>query len=80
MAGLAAAGTAKNMGAVVRLFDTRAAVREQAQSMGAEFLEVEIDVCAICSLYVHVDNKNHLNIIHQFILKRKVICSENNCD
>ena len=40
VAGLAAVQTAKNMGAVVRLFDVRAAVKEQAQSMGAEFLEV----------------------------------------
>lgn len=40
VAGLAAVQTAKNMGAVVRLFDVRAAVKEQAKSMGAEFLEV----------------------------------------
>ena len=42
VAGLAAAGTAKNMGAIVRLFDVHAAMKEQAQSMGAEFLTVEI--------------------------------------
>lgn len=30
------------MGAVVRAFDTRAATREQVQSMGAEFLEVKL--------------------------------------
>ena len=30
------------MGAVVRGFDTRPAVREQVQSLGAEFLEVNI--------------------------------------
>merc|ERR1719482_2301931 len=41
VAGLAAVQTAKNMGAVVKLFDVRAAVKEQAQSMGAEFLEVD---------------------------------------
>ena len=35
--------TAKNMGAVVRLFDVRAAVKEQAQSLGAEFLEVDFE-------------------------------------
>lgn len=40
VAGLAAIGTAKNMGAIVRAFDTREAVREQVQSMGGEFLEV----------------------------------------
>ena len=40
VAGLSAIGTAKSMGAVVRGFDTRAAVKEQVQSLGAEFLEV----------------------------------------
>ena len=44
VAGLASMGTAKNMGAIVRGFDTREAVREQVQSMGAEFLEVDIKV------------------------------------
>jgi NAD(P) transhydrogenase len=43
VAGLAAVQTAKNMGAVVKLFDVRAAVKEQAQSMGAEFLEVDFE-------------------------------------
>ena len=42
VAGLASVGTARSMGAIVRAFDTREAVREQVQSMGAEFLEVNI--------------------------------------
>lgn len=42
VAGLAAAGCARGLGAVVRIFDTRAAVAEQAASMGAEFLTVSI--------------------------------------
>lgn len=42
VAGLSAIGTAKNMGAIVRVFDTRAAVAEQAKSLGAEFLTVNI--------------------------------------
>jgi flavin-dependent dehydrogenase len=42
VAGLAAVGTAKNMGAIVRVFDTRAAVAEQAKSLGAEFLTVDV--------------------------------------
>lgn len=42
VAGLAAVGQAKNMGAVVRAFDTRAAVKEQVESFGAEFLEVNV--------------------------------------
>jgi NAD(P) transhydrogenase subunit alpha len=42
VAGLAAIGAARGLGAIVRAFDTRAEVREQVQSMGAEFLEVNI--------------------------------------
>lgn len=42
VAGLSAIATARRMGAIVRGFDTRAATREQVQSLGAEFLEVNI--------------------------------------
>lgn len=42
VAGLAACGQAKNMGAIVRAFDTRAAVKEQVESMGAEYLTVDV--------------------------------------
>ena len=41
VAGLAAIATAKSMGAIVRGFDTRPAVKEQVKSLGAEFLEVK---------------------------------------
>uniref|UniRef100_A0A665VEB0 proton-translocating NAD(P)(+) transhydrogenase n=1 Tax=Echeneis naucrates TaxID=173247 RepID=A0A665VEB0_ECHNA len=41
VAGLAAAGTARAMGAIVRGFDTRAAALEQFKSLGAEPLEVD---------------------------------------
>lgn len=44
MAGLAAIGQAKNMGAIVRAFDTRSSVKEQVESLGAEFLEVSLKV------------------------------------
>ncbi|KAI1078618.1 NAD(P) transhydrogenase mitochondrial precursor [Whalleya microplaca] len=43
VAGLSAIATARRMGAIVRGFDTRSAAREQVQSLGAEFIEVEID-------------------------------------
>ena len=43
VAGLAAVGQAKNMGAIVRAFDVRPAVKEQVESMGAEFLTVDIE-------------------------------------
>jgi NAD(P) transhydrogenase subunit alpha len=42
VAGLAAIGAARGLGAIVRAFDTRPEVREQVESMGAEFLEVGI--------------------------------------
>ena len=41
VAGLAAIGMAKGMGAEVRAFDARAVVKEQIESLGAEFLEVD---------------------------------------
>jgi NAD(P) transhydrogenase subunit alpha len=41
VAGLAAIGAAKGLGAIVRAFDTRLEVREQIQSMGAEFLVLD---------------------------------------
>ncbi len=41
VAGLQAVATARRLGAVVTAFDIRAAVREQVQSLGARFLEVE---------------------------------------
>lgn len=44
VAGLAACGAARNLGAIVRCFDTREAVREQVKSMGCEFLEVNMKV------------------------------------
>jgi NAD(P) transhydrogenase subunit alpha len=43
VAGLAAIGTAKSLGAIVRAFDTRPEVKEQIQSMDAEFLELKFE-------------------------------------
>ena len=42
VAGLAAIGAARGLGAIVRAFDTRAAVKEQVKSMGAEFIELAV--------------------------------------
>jgi H+-translocating NAD(P) transhydrogenase subunit alpha len=41
VAGLQAIATARRLGAVVTAFDVRSAVKEQVQSLGAKFLEVE---------------------------------------
>ncbi|WP_432697877.1 Re/Si-specific NAD(P)(+) transhydrogenase subunit alpha [Marinobacterium sp. YM272] len=43
VAGLAAIGAAKSMGAIVRAFDTRPEVKEQVESMDAEFLMLDFD-------------------------------------
>ena len=37
VAGLAAIGTAANMGAIVRAFDTRLETKDQVESMGGEY-------------------------------------------
>lgn len=43
VAGLAAIGAAGSMGAMVRAFDTRPEVKEQVESMGAEFLMLDFE-------------------------------------
>ncbi len=42
VAGLAAIGTAGSLGAIVRAFDARPEVAEQVESMGAQFLRVDV--------------------------------------
>ncbi len=46
VAGLQAIATARRLGAVVRAYDTRAVVKEQVQSLGATFLEIDLGVDA----------------------------------
>ena len=43
VAGLAALGAARSLGAIVRAFDTREAAAEQVESLGGEFLKVEFE-------------------------------------
>ena len=43
VAGLQAIGTAKRLGAVVEAYDTRPAVKEQVESLGARFAELELE-------------------------------------
>ncbi len=46
VAGLAAIGTAGSLGAIVRAFDARPEVGEQVESMGAEFLKIDVEQAA----------------------------------
>ena len=43
VAGLAAVGTAGSLGAIVRAFDSRPEVAEQVESMGADFLRIDVE-------------------------------------
>lgn len=43
VAGLQAIATAKRLGAVVRAYDVRPAVKEQVESLGAKFVELDLD-------------------------------------
>ena len=43
VAGLSAIGTASSLGAIVRAFDTRPEVKEQVESLGGQFLTVNLD-------------------------------------
>ncbi len=43
VAGLEAIGTAKRLGAVVEAYDTRPAVKEEVESVGARFVELSLD-------------------------------------
>ena len=43
VAGLQAIATARKLGAVVKAYDVRPAVKEQVQSLGAKFVEMELD-------------------------------------
>ena len=43
VAGLSAVGAAKNLGAIVRAFDTRAATKDQVESLGGEFLTIHME-------------------------------------
>ena len=46
VAGLQAIATAKRLGAVVSAYDVRPAVKEQCQSLGAKFLEMDLETAS----------------------------------
>src|SRR3989442_9333843 len=43
VAGLQAIGTARRLGAVIEAYDTRPAVKEQVESLGAKFVELGLE-------------------------------------
>ncbi len=43
VAGLAAIGIARSMGSIVKAFDSRKVTKEQVESLGAEFVELNFE-------------------------------------
>lgn len=78
VAGLQAIATAKRLGAVVSAFDVRPAVKEQVESLGAKFIEVENDGSGeaeggYASEMSEEYQKRQANLIHE-TLKTQDIC------
>ena len=71
VAGLAAIAAARGLGAIVRAFDTRSAVREQIESLGAEFLELDFEESGEGKGgYAKEMSKEFLEAEHELFLKQ----------
>ncbi|MBA3830234.1 MAG: Re/Si-specific NAD(P)(+) transhydrogenase subunit alpha [Taibaiella sp.] len=78
VAGLQAVATARRLGAVVEVFDTRPAVKEEVMSLGAKFVEVEgaADASKAGGYAVEQDEdfqKRQRDKIHEHIRKSDII-------
>ena len=75
VAGLSAIVTAKNMGAIVRAFDVREAAREQIESLGAEFLTVDVKESGDgAGGYAKEMSKEFLEAEHKLFAKQCKVC------
>jgi NAD(P) transhydrogenase subunit alpha len=79
VAGLQAIATARRIGAVVEAFDTRPVVKEQVQSLGAKFVELDLhgEDAQDAGGYARELSRDHIRrekeLIHQRALKADVI-------
>jgi len=79
VAGLQAIATARRIGAVVEAFDTRPVVKEQVQSLGAKFVELDFhrEDAKDAGGYAREMSKDHIRrekeLIHQRALQSDVI-------
>jgi NAD(P) transhydrogenase subunit alpha len=78
VAGLQAIAVARKLGAVVEVFDVRSAVKEQVESLGAKFIEVEgaIEDAAAGGYAVEQDKefqRKQTQLIHDHAAKSNVI-------
>jgi H+-translocating NAD(P) transhydrogenase subunit alpha len=78
VAGLQAIATARKLGAVVEAFDVRSAVKEEVQSLGAKFVEVEgaVDDAAAGGYAVEQSEdfqKRQKQMVHEHCVKADVV-------
>ena len=77
VAGLQAIATARRLGAVVEAFDVRKAVKEQVESLGAKFVEVEAEDAATAGGYAKElsaeAKKRQAEAIAQHVAKSDVV-------
>jgi NAD(P) transhydrogenase subunit alpha len=72
VAGLSAIVTARRLGAVVRAFDPRPAVQEQVQSLGARFLDLELEAGETLGGYAAPQSEEFLQ------LERRLLAAQMN--
>ena len=72
VAGLSAIVTARRLGAVVRAFDPRPAVKEQVQSLGARFLDLDMESGVTTEGYAAAQSEEFLQ------LERKLLAAQMN--
>ena len=78
VAGLQAIATAKRLGAIVSAFDVRKATKEQVESLGAKFIEVEAEEDAeTAGGYAKETSKDYKKLqaakIHEILLKQDIV-------
>ena len=67
VAGLSAIVTAKRLGAVVRAFDPRPAVKEQVQSLGARFLDLPLEAGETAGGYAAAQSEEFLRMERELL-------------
>ncbi|HUP21265.1 MAG TPA: Re/Si-specific NAD(P)(+) transhydrogenase subunit alpha [Gemmatimonadota bacterium] len=67
VAGLSAIATARRLGAVVRAFDPRPAVRDQVESLGARFVELELEAEETAGGYAAAQSEEFLRMERELL-------------
>jgi NAD(P) transhydrogenase subunit alpha len=77
VAGLTAIGTARRLGAVVEAFDVRKVVKEQVESLGAKFVEVETEDAQAAGGYARElsedSKRKQAEVVAQHVSKADVV-------